>query len=183
MRRIDVGYAIIYIDDDGDTLKEDIDDFTTNDMVSDYYNNNGYLQWNYYLIIPSDLVTDNEKVKEIESNDKYTRKYIINRNVIDEYVTKYFPKLGETKGKFILLKGKDWRDANNLVNQEPLKVGMLKLGSWYRDHSMMDTLEYMDELRASLVKDPSRTIVFYTHISNESSIAEKKFKLFIADSN
>lgn len=187
MRKIVRDYAVIYIDDDGDTLKigdyEDthVDNYATNDMISDYYENGGYLQWNYYLIIPNDLLTNDHNIRSIEENDIYTRKYVLNREIIDYWVNKYFPEPGETRGKFKLLKGRDWKEAIDMVNQEPLSVGTIKLGSWYRDHSLLDTLSYMDELRASLIKDPSKTIVFYTHISNESSIAEKKFKTFMDD--
>ncbi len=36
-------------------------------------------------------------------------------------------------------------------------------------------------IRAKLITEPDFKAIFYTHISNEFSIAEKKFKLFIKE--
>ena len=57
MEKIVRKYAIIYIDYDGETLDEDVRDYATKEMVKDYYQNSrGFLQWNFYLVIPSSLV-------------------------------------------------------------------------------------------------------------------------------
>ena len=42
----------------------------------------------------------------------------------------------------------------------------------------MDSITKMDLIRARLVKYPEFKATFYSHITNEFSIAEKKFKLF-----
>lgn len=184
MRRIDVGYAIIYIDDDGDTLKEDDTYcFCTTNMLDDYYGAEGHLQWNFYLIIPADLIDDINKIEEIENNDKYFRKYVVNRNMIDEYVAKNYPPMKEQMGKFMLIEGNSWIDATSKLLLLPPEKGMVKIASKYRDQNMMDTLFYLDELRTILINDPDKIIVYYTHITNEISIAKKKFKLFLVEPN
>jgi hypothetical protein len=49
---------------------------------------------------------------------------------------------------------------------------------WYRDESLNYSLIEMDKLRARLINEPNLHGVFYTHITNEYSLAEKKFKIF-----
>ena len=109
MERIEKIYAIIYIDWKGETLS--CDDFTSENMISHYYNNSGFLQWNFYLIIPSDLVSDNQKKVEIENNDRYTRKFILDRDQIAPFLERYFPDLKKKRIQVKLIKGKDYSDS------------------------------------------------------------------------
>lgn len=82
MERINRKYAIIYVDHEGETLNLK-DNYTLNEMITDYYNNSGFLQWNYYLIIPKELVESPEEIESIENNDIYTRKFVIPQDEID----------------------------------------------------------------------------------------------------
>lgn len=173
-------YAFIYIDRDGEMLKES--DFTSNEIINCYYNNNGFLflQWNFYLIISKESVAkSNFSEQNIIENDIYTRKYVVEEKKIDDFINNLFPIPGEKLGKIKLIKGIDFNDATKKAN-DYLKENdeFTLIPSWYRDHSLMYSLKHMDFLRADLIKYPSMCFVFYTHISNEFTIAEKKFKIF-----
>jgi hypothetical protein len=185
MEKIDRGYAVIYIDRTGESLVVENEnykmDYTTKDMVSDYYNESGFRQWNFYLIIPKSLVRE-EDIENIENCDKYTRKYVVDDEDIDIFIEEKFPIMdNENKGSILLIKGKSWVDTLEKAYDKQDDYTLYK--SWYREDSLMDSLEKMDELRASLIKRPNLKAMFCTHISNEMGIAEKKFKLFLEDEN
>lgn len=186
MKRIDRKYAIVYIDYDGESLVDNdkVDNFTTDDMITDYYNNSGFLQWNYYLIIPKDLISE-ERIQEIEKNDIYTRKFVIDRAEIDSFIDDRFPEQLEKSGEIELIKGNSWNEIENIIATNELIEYEMKhlvktdlIRSYYRDLNSLDSLEKMDILRAKLIKEPNYKAIFYTHLGNEFGIAEKKFKLF-----
>lgn len=161
MEIIERGYAIIYVDRKGESLNED--DYTTKDMITDYYKNSGFLQWNFYLIVAEEAVED-QKTK-IEQNETYTRKYVMPESEIDSFVASMFPLMNIENGSISLIKGSSWNEAISLAMS---KIGSGKIyPSWYRDLSMMDSIKHMDELRARLISDPTHKAVFCTHISNE----------------
>ena len=189
MERLQRKYAIIYVDREGETLKSTdneteaknrIDNFCTYDMVNDYYTQSGFLQWNFYLIIPASLVPDKKKKKEIEINDRYTRKFVVLDTAIESFIDEYFPILeGKDRHQVKLVKGINYIDAvSQAINTHRNEVVNLIQG-WHRDESLMYSLTQMDKLRAQLINNPNKKVIFYTHISNEYSLAEKKFKLFI----
>src|ERR1700710_877678 len=68
--------GIYYIDITG-SYKENFDQYQENLLAKEYYNNSGSLQWNYYLLLLQDQVSNDYKTA-IEKNDKYARKYIFN---------------------------------------------------------------------------------------------------------
>ena len=175
MEKITRDYAIIYIDYDGETLNDK--NYVTKEMESDYYRTPGFLQWNYYLIVPNDLV-DEKTIKIIEDDNRYTRKYVIERSKIGEFIDDRFPVMGKDVGSIKLVKGETAIDAQ----KKAAKITTLRdfvIGSWYRDESLMTSLENMDMLRANLIKEPiQRSFIFYTHLNREYNIAEKKFELF-----
>jgi hypothetical protein len=191
-------YAVIYVDKEGECLKEQ--DYSPFSLIGSYYKNSGFLQWNYYLIISKKIVEKSENVKlfnggvdelikHIENNDKYTRKFVINENDIQSFINSLFPdfKYGENcKGKMYLIKGYNWKDAviNANDKKQTLKshgIIAMSIGSKYRDISLMETLTEMDKLRALLIKNPEMDVIYYTHIDEEYYLAKKKFKLFIDD--
>lgn len=186
MERIEREYAIIYIDRNGETLNISDSlykgDYVTAEMVSDYYKRLGFLQWNFYLIIPKELIKQ-EEIKTIEDNDIYTRKYVIESDKIEQFINDRFPILNEERGTIKLIKADSWKDAGLLAEEEKKKgknyVDLIQ--SFYRDENLMYSLTEMDKLRAGLIKNPKLNIVFYTHISDEFFIAENKFKLFQID--
>ena len=50
MERIDREYAIIYVDKTGESLVNNDskhDEYSTNEIISDYYKQSGFLQWNF----------------------------------------------------------------------------------------------------------------------------------------
>lgn len=194
MERIDKKYAIIYIDRDGEVLEETDDKFTTKEIATDFYNNSGFLQWNFYIIISKESLISyakkqfdengcvldiDELINEIQENDIYTRKYVIESDKINEFINDIFPDLKEKTGEIKLIKGKSWSDAQELCIREESRNNIFDTyrPSWYRNLSLMDSLTEMDKLRARLIKNDNFKVLFYTHLSNEYSIAEKKFKL------
>ncbi len=186
MERIEREYAIIYIDHDGETLKKGIDNFTPNEIINDYYNHPGFLQWNYYLIIPKELIKSKEKIQEIEEDEIYTLKIIVNREKISEFLNEIFPEIKKEQpiGEIIIVKGKNHSNSVKLteeIRDKKAQEGLYYeiIPSLYRNYSSFQTLKTMDKMRAQLIKYPSTKQIYYTHISNEYSWAEKKFKLFI----
>lgn len=178
MERIDKGYAILYVDREGESLiiNEDLSD---NNMVSDYYSNGGPLQWNFYLIIAKEVVPI-EREEEILNNETYTRKLIVPKDEIDNFIEERFPTVGNEVGKMTLIKGRNWSDALELFKKEKSLNGSSRSSfpSWNRNESTMDTLTKMDILRAELITNPKLNCIFYTHLSGEYNLAEKKFYLF-----
>lgn len=177
MERIERPYAIIYVDRTGETLLSA--DFTPNDVINDYYNNPGFLQWNYYLIVAKEAIGERSK-EEIEKCDFYTRKHVIEESKIDEFIADRFPEMKASHGTMIIVKGESWsstmKDATPILEKnKDSKV----IFSWYRDESSMFSLNEMDKVRADMIKNSDYNTIFCTHITNEHAIAEKKFKLFL----
>ena len=187
MKRIDKKYAIIYIDSKGETLEmEDeeriCDDFATYDMISDYYNLEGFLQWNVYLIVPREKFEFESDIKEFEDNDKYVRKYAVSSDKIGRFVEKNFPDMGTDVGKIKLIHTKNHKESKAaLKSQQQKSSWFLWESSFNRDLNIFDTLSKLDEVRVKLIQNPhplSPLVIFCTHIDGEFSLAEKKFKLF-----
>jgi hypothetical protein len=179
IEKINKGYAFIYVDREGESLTYG-EDFTHEDMISEYYNMPGPIQWNFYLIIAKEFVPKN-KVEEILDNDKYTRKLIVPLTQIDSFIKERFPDVMSEVGKMTLVKGRNWADALELFKKEKALNDPSKsvYPSWYRDDSSLDTLNKMDILRAELITNPKLDCIFYTHLSSEEGWAKKKFHLFI----
>jgi len=199
MERIDRKYAIIYVDRNGEALSEA--DLTTPDMINNYYDNPGPLQWNYYYILAQealDATIDAPDKQDIEANDNYTRKYVMPEDHIYDFISRTFPLLADTHGQIHLIKGADWADAkdkakaaitepeHNHRSRESVMFGFRVtamngldiIPSYYRNKSLAHALSQMDDIRARLVTDPDYRALFYTHISTEHHLAEKKFHLF-----
>lgn len=183
MEKIDKEYAIVYIDWDGATLREK--NYATDEIISDYYSNpeRSFLAWNQYIIIPLDLVGSFEEVEKIQAEQKYTRKYVIERGDIKTFIEDRFPDLTEDVGTVTLVKGRNWEDAVIKAHEERYKSpsGILR-ASFYRDDSSMDTLTYLDEMRAFMIRHPSANHIFFTHLSDEYFWAKKKLG-FLKDKN
>lgn len=144
MERIDKKYAIIYVDREGECLKNDR--FVTDAIINDYYEMSGPLQWNFYLIIAKESIQGISE-DEILQEDSYARKYIMPEAAIDLFITVSFPELQEEHGKIEIIKGVDWTHAQYKAT---LAHGFTHLyPSWHRDHSLLYSLTQMDELRAN----------------------------------
>lgn len=193
MERIEREYAIIYVDKTGESLVANDskhDEYSTNAIISDYYKQSGFLQWNFYLIIAREAIMLHEsekiddKIKSIENNEFYCRKYVIESEKIDAFIAERFPVLQENRGVIILVKGDSYRNAKNLGYKEYIKpenqLNANVIGSWYRNYNSMYTLTEMDKLRAELINNHGKRVIFFTHNSHEFSLTEKKFKLFKA---
>lgn len=85
-----IPYQIDYYDFSRNWLKDefDIKTYLKSLFVEDYYSNSGYLQWNFYLILlyNSDDVVDSKRIRDIERNDDFARKFIINYKDLDNWL-------------------------------------------------------------------------------------------------
>lgn len=77
--------GIFYVDFSTQALSSDLDEYLENYISSDYYNNPGYLQWNYYLIFLRDVEVDKMVKSTIEKNDTYARKFILSSDELKRY--------------------------------------------------------------------------------------------------
>jgi hypothetical protein len=204
MEKIERGYATIYIDREGETLVDDRLGIWTEQMINDYYSIPGSLQWNYYLIIPTDVLpkakwafenpdapTEEElkKLKKrITNDDTYGRKYVLLPGNVDLFIHNFFPPFvpeqREEFGKVVLLKGKSRKDVKMKLRElgklEPYKH-YLPIDSFHRNFSSLKSLYELDYLRKQLLRNPEMKILFYTHISNEHSWAKHKFNFLLPE--
>ena len=196
MRKIDRGYAVIYVDDDNELISLDPNkghDYTTNDIQNAYYKIPGAIQWNYYTIIPKDdsnshILTE-EKIKEIEKNECYSRKYVIDRYEIDKFIKEYFPENLNIDSKVILVTGDSYINSRCKLSKSVKHSYCEFVSSFNRDYNSLTTLRMMDELRARLLTntwqydekiDKTLIVYFYTHIEDEINLFQKKFE-FLGD--
>lgn len=78
--------AVYYIDYSTKDLNSNISNYLENHISSDYYNNPGYLQWNYYLIfLRNEQNIDKEIKNDIEKNDTYARKFVFSSEELKNY--------------------------------------------------------------------------------------------------
>lgn len=181
MEKIIRDYAIIYIDKNGESLN--CDNYTPDEIINDYYNNPGFLQWNYYLIIHKELIENLNLCTKIESDDKYTRKFVMCSDEIDIFINNLFPifKKDNEYSKIKLIKGNSYIDSERKsLSFKKTHEDFKRLESWYRNECLNFALNQMDLLRMKLIKE-KQNYIFYTHISNEYFLAKQKFKLFDFD--
>ena len=174
MRKIDKGYAVIYIDDEN--LLSNSEDYVNDEIISAYYDTPGSLQWNYYIIIPK-VIKDlsAEQIKDIESNDKYARKYIIDNDKIDEFLNERFPSFNMEDCTFTLVTGESYIEARVKLDKINIEGPNNSIcSSLHRQYNSMDTLEKMDIIRAEMIIT-RRYTYYYTHMEREISWIRKKF--------
>lgn len=69
--------AVYYLDYSEDRITTDLlSDFQEKLLSTDYYNNSGFLQWNYYLLFIRESIEESAKL-DIEKNDIYSRKFLL----------------------------------------------------------------------------------------------------------
>lgn len=192
MKKIDKGYAIIYIDDENEfhnilkysninSLKEDIESYFDTVLSSDFYSSpQNYLQWNFYVMVSSDGLSD-EAIKIVRENDKYARIVFMNLShycTIENQIAGEFPDYNPSKIKQVNLVVRDSKyEANRFVFSEMNKsteVGYIR-DSFLLDYNEMTTIQMLDEDRILLLLGTCKTYTYYTHISWEASIFKKKF--------
>jgi len=79
----DKAAGVYYIDVSGKPV-EDFDQYQEDMLAKDYYNHPGSIQWNYYLLLMRDEVSDDER-KKLERNDKYARKYLFTEDDFTDF--------------------------------------------------------------------------------------------------
>jgi DNA repair protein SbcC/Rad50 len=75
--------GVCFIDLENDK-KENFEDYQEKLISKEFYSNPGALQWNYYLFLLNDQLSDSE-VLDIESDDKYARKYVLDEKEFVEF--------------------------------------------------------------------------------------------------
>lgn len=103
--------AIYYLDYSTEPIVADkLLDFQEKLISTDYYNDSGFLQWNYYLLFIRDSIDLNIK-KEIEQNDIYSRKFILSPIEFESFFR--YEKVDEIIKEDIVIK---WKEALRNAN-------------------------------------------------------------------
>jgi len=75
--------GVCFIDLENDR-KENFEDYQENLISKEFYSNPGAIQWNYYLFLLNDQLSEREVI-DIESDDKYARKYVLDEKEFVEF--------------------------------------------------------------------------------------------------
>jgi exonuclease SbcC len=103
--------AVYYLDYSKDKITTDLlSDFQEKLLSTDYYNNSGFLQWNYYLLFIRESIEDSAKM-EIEQNDIYSRKFLLTPQEFESFFS--YQKSDEVVQADIVVQWKEnLRNAN-----------------------------------------------------------------------
>ena len=82
----DKPYQIFYFDYSGDVANLDINRYTQSLFAKEYYRKPGPIQWNYYLAFLTDSVVPGERKAEIEKNERFARKFVIDTRELDTWL-------------------------------------------------------------------------------------------------
>lgn len=106
-------YQVHYFDLSKSVLNDnfDIEEYQKDILLSDYYSEDGSLQWNYYLHFlveeaDRELLRQSKKLQEIENNKRLARKTV---DTVDEMVSSFSSHLQEDMGTVPNIVG-EWRD-------------------------------------------------------------------------
>jgi len=80
---VDKVAGVCFIDLENDR-KVDFGDYQERLISKEFYSNPGSLQWNYYLFLLNDQLSDREVI-DIENDDKYARKYVLDEKEFVEF--------------------------------------------------------------------------------------------------
>lgn len=104
--------AVYYLDYSEDRITTDLlPDFQEKLLSTDYYNNSGFLQWNYYLLFIRESVEESAKM-EIEQNDIYSRKFLLTPREFESFFS--YQKSDEVVQADIVLQWKETLRKANL---------------------------------------------------------------------
>ncbi|SDG33003.1 DNA repair exonuclease SbcCD ATPase subunit [Dyadobacter soli] len=78
--------AGVYYFDLNNQLLDDFEAYQESLLANEFYSNPGNLQWNYYLFMLNDQLEESAK-QQIEKNDKYARKYVVNESEFEDFFT------------------------------------------------------------------------------------------------
>ncbi len=92
----DKPYQVFYFDMTDKWLEliddpKNLEQYIESKLQKDYYNNAGYLQWNYYYAFISgnqEIEQNIDKKRQIEKDELYARKYIMNLVQLEEWLKK-----------------------------------------------------------------------------------------------
>jgi hypothetical protein len=197
---IDKGYAIIFVDHEGEGLLGQKGGYATDSMITLYYSKTAnFIQWNFYHIVPADVFERPEVIREFEygteglsreevvqkikknfiHNDNYTRKFILNRENISRYINYQYPDFDPNKeaGKVLSIKARNHNEGcmtARRFHQE--EYGDYKIvPSILRYYDSMRTLLELDNFRRDLIRNPELKFIYHTHLRNEYNFTRYKF--------
>lgn len=75
--------GIFYIDLNNKVL-ENFSEYQESILAKDFYSQPGDLQWNYYLFLLNEQISENQKIA-IERDDKYARKFVLTANEFSDF--------------------------------------------------------------------------------------------------
>lgn len=84
-----ITYQIFFIDTSEKWIESDYSQYLENIVIDRYYQTEGFLQWNYYyyFISSKELIQNNTlRKKEIESDENYTRKFVLTEEEFNEWI-------------------------------------------------------------------------------------------------
>jgi exonuclease SbcC len=81
---IDEKVAGIYYFDLSNNIPDDFDNYQEQLLSDEFYDNPGSKQWNYYLFLLNDTLSD-ERKRLIERDDRYARKFVLDEEGFDDF--------------------------------------------------------------------------------------------------
>jgi exonuclease SbcC len=112
--------GVYFLDFNYHPSRDNFNDYQEKILAKEYYSNPGDLQWNYYLLMFQDEINETEK-REIETNNKYARKYIFSENDFTDFF-KLEASSSEIKTDIV----SEWKkyldqvDLQEVYSEEPL---------------------------------------------------------------
>ena len=85
-------YQIIFIDTTDNWCNDDYSSYLERVVIDRYYQTEGFLQWNfyYYIITTSEKLKEhNQRKKDIENDDTYTRKEVLTEAEFSDWVNSF----------------------------------------------------------------------------------------------
>lgn len=85
-----ITYQVFFIDTSEKWIETGISEYLENIVIEKYYQTEGFLQWNYYYIFITEkeiLEKNIERKKEIENDEKYTRKSVLTEEEFEGWVS------------------------------------------------------------------------------------------------
>jgi len=173
----DQPYQVLYLDFTDKWLDfkdstEDLEQYLENIIQSDYYRNEGYLQWNYYytFISKSDKINNNNQLKDkIERDQLYARKYIMTLTDFEDWLSKI-----EKIGKYVAA-----RRERNLAAEWINKLRNADLDAVFMKNITYDT-GVEEYIKGTPKKEPEKQEYHdkgQTKVSVESNLHIKKIEL------
>jgi DNA repair protein SbcC/Rad50 len=160
-RSNDKPYQYFYFDFSGKVEKKDIYEYSRELLHKDYYNNPGYLQWNFYLAFLVDKKVSEEIKKSVEQNEDFARKFLVEIDNLDDWLDRIYNvdrldkkslkrNLGDIWREQFRLKKLDCIYSDEIKDNEAIE-GIIK-GSNLRDNEIAPQNNHVERSEIELGK-------------------------------